>query len=83
MKTQIAEHQRAVEAAVGQIGLLERIAERLIACFEGGGGDVVAHDAAIDALLTDAAGDQLGVLGPQIDDDHEFMLGRHRRSGEV
>ena len=37
MKEQIAEHQRVVEAAVGQIALLERIAERLIACFEGGG----------------------------------------------
>ncbi len=37
MKEQIAEHQRVVEAAVGQIGLLERIAERLIACFDAGG----------------------------------------------
>lgn len=37
MKTQIAEHQRVVEAAAGQIGLLERIADRLIVCFDGGG----------------------------------------------
>ena len=37
MKAQFAEHQRVVEAAAGQIGLLERIADRLIACFDGGG----------------------------------------------
>ena len=37
MKEKFAEHQRVVEVAVGQIGLFERIAERLIACFEGGG----------------------------------------------
>jgi len=37
MKEQILEHQRAVEAAIGQVGLLERIADRLIACFDAGG----------------------------------------------
>ncbi len=37
MKDQIAEHQRAVEALAGQIELLERVADRLIACFDGGG----------------------------------------------
>jgi D-sedoheptulose 7-phosphate isomerase len=37
MKEQIAGHQRVVEAAIGQIGLLERIADRLIACFDAGG----------------------------------------------
>jgi D-sedoheptulose 7-phosphate isomerase len=36
MKQQISEHMRVVEAAIGQIGLLERIADRLIACFEAG-----------------------------------------------
>jgi len=37
MKEQILEHQRVVEAAIGQVGLLERIADRLIACFDTGG----------------------------------------------
>jgi len=37
MKGQISEHTRAVEAAIGQVGLLERIADRLIACFNGSG----------------------------------------------
>ncbi len=37
MKEQILEHQRVVEAAAGQVGLLERIADRLIACFDAGG----------------------------------------------
>ena len=37
MKEQILEHQRVVEAAIGQVGLLESIADRLIACFAAGG----------------------------------------------
>ena len=37
MKEQISEHMRVVEAAIGQVGLLERIADRLIACFDSGG----------------------------------------------
>ena len=37
MEAQFAEHQRVVEAAIAQIDLLERIADRLIACFEAGG----------------------------------------------
>jgi len=37
MKRQIDEHQRAVAAAIEQVELLERIAERIIACFESGG----------------------------------------------
>lgn len=37
MKEQISEHMRAIEAAIGQVGLLERIADRLIACFDAGG----------------------------------------------
>ena len=37
MKEKFAEHQRVVDAAVGQVGLLESIADRLIACFEAGG----------------------------------------------
>jgi len=37
MKQQISEHMRVVEAAIGQVGLLERIADRLIACFDSGG----------------------------------------------
>ncbi len=37
MKEQILEHHRVVEAAMGQVSLLERIADRLIACFESGG----------------------------------------------
>ncbi len=37
MKIQISEHMLAVEAAIGQAGLLERIADRLIACFDAGG----------------------------------------------
>lgn len=37
MKEQILEHQRVVEAAIGEVGLLERIADRLIACFDSGG----------------------------------------------
>ena len=37
MKSQIAEHQRVVAAAVEHIGLLERIADRIIAGFQAGG----------------------------------------------
>ncbi len=37
MKEQIAEHLRAVEAAIGQVELLERMADRIIACFKAGG----------------------------------------------
>jgi len=37
MKQQIAEHIRTVEAAIGQVELLERMADRLIACFSAGG----------------------------------------------
>jgi len=37
MKEQISEHMGVVEAAIGQIGLFERIADRLIACFNAGG----------------------------------------------
>jgi len=37
MKEQFLEHQRVVEAAAGQIGLLERIADQLIACFDADG----------------------------------------------
>lgn len=37
MKTQIAEHMRTVEAAIGQVELLERMAARIIACFDAGG----------------------------------------------
>ncbi len=37
MNEQISEHVRAVEAARGQVGLLERIADRIIACFDDGG----------------------------------------------
>ncbi|MBI3835989.1 MAG: SIS domain-containing protein [Planctomycetes bacterium] len=37
MKDQIAEHIRVVSAIAGQIPLLERIASRLIECFEAGG----------------------------------------------
>lgn len=37
MKKQISEHMLVVEAAIGQVGLLERTADCLIACFEGGG----------------------------------------------
>ena len=37
MKTEFDEHLRVVEAARANIPLLERIADRLIACFEAGG----------------------------------------------
>ena len=37
MKEQVSEHMRAVEAAIGQVALLERIADRLVACFDAGG----------------------------------------------
>ena len=37
MKRQIEEHQGAVAAVGEQVELLERIAERIIACFESGG----------------------------------------------
>lgn len=37
MKTDFDEHLRVVETARAHIPLLERIADRLIACFEGGG----------------------------------------------
>ena len=37
MKDQFAEHQRVVAAALSQVDLLERIADRLIACFARGG----------------------------------------------
>lgn len=37
MKDQIGEHQRVVAAAGEQAGLLERIADRIITCFEAGG----------------------------------------------
>jgi len=37
MKEKFAEHQRVVEAAIGQVGLLEQIADRIIACIDAGG----------------------------------------------
>lgn len=37
MREQIAEHLRVVEAATGQVAALESMADRAIACFEGGG----------------------------------------------
>ncbi len=37
MKNQIEEHQRVVAAAALQVDLLERIADRIVACFEVGG----------------------------------------------
>lgn len=37
MKQQIAEHQRVVEASTRQVDVLERMAERIIDCFEHGG----------------------------------------------
>ena len=37
MKEQIAEHMWAVEAAIGQVELLERMVGRIIACFDAGG----------------------------------------------
>jgi len=37
MRTQIAQHMRAVEAAIGQVELLERMAARIVACFDAGG----------------------------------------------
>ena len=37
MKEQVSEHMRAVEAAIGQVGVLEQIADRLIDCFDAGG----------------------------------------------
>lgn len=37
MKTQFEHHQRVVAAAMEHIGLLERIADRIIACFNTGG----------------------------------------------
>ena len=37
MKEQIAEHMRAVEAAIGQVELLERMAAGIVACFKAGG----------------------------------------------
>ena len=37
MKEQVSEHMRVVEAAIGQVGLFEQIADRLVACFDAGG----------------------------------------------
>jgi len=37
MNNQILEHQRVVETVIGQVGLLEQTADRLIACFDAGG----------------------------------------------
>lgn len=37
MKSRFEEHQRVVAAAMGRIGLLEQIADRIIACFNTGG----------------------------------------------
>jgi D-sedoheptulose 7-phosphate isomerase len=37
VKPAIAEHLQVVEAMLAQVGLLERIADRLIACFSAGG----------------------------------------------
>jgi D-sedoheptulose 7-phosphate isomerase len=37
MRHQIEEHQRVIAAAAAQVELFERIAERIIACFEAGG----------------------------------------------
>ena len=37
MKDQITEHQRVVAAATGQVDVLERMADRIIQCFERGG----------------------------------------------
>lgn len=37
MRTQIEEHQRIVAAVAEQVDLLERMADRVIACFEAGG----------------------------------------------
>ncbi len=37
MKDQIAEHHQAVEAAIGQVELLARMADRIIECFSSGG----------------------------------------------
>ena len=35
-----------------------------------GGRDAVGHDLGVDGQLADAAGDQLGVLGAEVDDEH-------------
>ena len=37
MKSRFEEHQRVVAAAMGRIGLLEQIADRIITCFNTGG----------------------------------------------
>jgi len=37
MKDQLADHQRVVAAAAAQLGLLEKIADRIIECFRSGG----------------------------------------------
>jgi len=34
------------------------------------GRDVVPHDLAVDVLLADAAGDELGVLGAEVENEH-------------
>ena len=47
---------------------------------DAGGRDVVPHDLAVDALLAHPAGDQLGVLRAEIEDQHALFGGRERRA---
>ena len=43
-----------------------------------GGGDRVGHDLAVDVRLADPAGDELGVLGAEVDDEDGPVLGGDR-----
>ena len=47
------------------------------------GRDVVPHDLAIDVLLADAAGDELGVLRAEIEDQHFFVGHKAGRAGRI
>ena len=39
------------------------------------GGDAVRDDLGVHVQLADPAGDQLGVLGPEVDDEHRVVVG--------
>jgi hypothetical protein len=38
--------------------------------------DIVADDLAIDVVLADPAGDKLGVLGSEVENEHPFFSSR-------
>ena len=44
-------------------------------------GDVVGHDLGVDVRLADAPGDELGVLGAEVDDEDRVELVGHVRDG--